>query len=58
MPKQNMSLWRVYRIHGKKAVVIKTLKATDADSAVKQVIEDLKITEQNEQERLFARLDD
>jgi hypothetical protein len=58
MPKQNTSVWRVYRIQGPKAIVIKTLKAADADSAVKRVVDDLKISDPAEQERFFARLDD
>lgn len=57
MSKQSVAVWRVYRIQGPKAIVIKTLKATDADSAVKRVIEDLQITDPTEQERFFARLD-
>jgi hypothetical protein len=45
MSNQSTPVWRVYRIEGRKAVVIKALKATDADRALKAVVDDLGITD-------------
>jgi hypothetical protein len=58
MSNQSKQVWRVYRIEGRKAVVIKALKATDADRALNAVVDDLGITDPKERERFFARLDD
>jgi hypothetical protein len=52
--KPTASVWRVYRIQGARAVVISTLKALNADTAVKRVIEDHEITDPLEQQRLFG----
>jgi hypothetical protein len=58
MTKQFMPVWRVYRIHGRKAVVVATLKLPDADSALQQVLDRLGVTEPQERERFFVRQDD
>jgi hypothetical protein len=51
-------VWRVYRIEGRKAVVVATLKFSDADSALNRVLDDLGVTDQRERERFFVRQDD
>ena len=58
MTKQFMPVWRVYRIEGRKAVVVATLKFPDADSALKKVLDDLGIADTRERERFFVRQDD
>jgi hypothetical protein len=58
MSELKSKVWRVYRIQGRKALVIKALKAPDADSALKLVVEELGVTDPMERERFFARLDD
>ncbi len=58
MPESSLPVWRVYRIQGRKALVVKALKAPDADSALRLVVDDLGITDPAERERFFARLDD
>jgi hypothetical protein len=58
MSKQFMPVWRVYRIEGRKAVVVATLKFPDADGALNKVFEDLGVTDTRERERFFVRQDD
>ena len=58
MPESSLPVWRVYRIEGRKALVVKALKASDADSALKLVVDELGVTDPLERERFFARLDD
>ncbi len=58
MTKQFTPVWRVYRINGRKAVVVATLKLPDADSALNKVLDDLGVTDAQEKERFFVRQDD
>ena len=55
---QRIPVWRVYRIQGSKAIVVATLKSADADSALKQILDKLNVTDPDEQTRYFARLDE
>ena len=55
---QRIPVWRVYRIQGPKAIVVATLKSADADSALRQVLDKLNVTDPNEQTRYSARLDE
>ena len=54
---QRTPVWRVYRVQGPKAIVVATLKSADADSALKQILDKLNVTDPDEQTRYFARLD-
>lgn len=58
MSKQFTPVWRVYRIEGRKAVVVATLKYLDGDSALRKVLDDLGVTDSRERERFFVRQDD
>jgi hypothetical protein len=58
MSKQFTPVWRVYRIEGRKAVVVATLKFPDADSALNKVLDDLGVADSRERERFFVRQDD
>ncbi len=58
MTKQFMPVWRVYRIQGRKATVVATVKVPDADSALQQVLDRLGVTEPQERDRFFVRQDD
>jgi hypothetical protein len=58
MTKQFTPVWRVYRIQGRKAIVVATLKLPDADSALKKVLDDLGVTDPQEREHFFVRQDD
>lgn len=58
MTKEFTPVWRVYRIEGRKAVVVATLKLQDADSALKKVLDDLGVTDPRERDRFFVRQDD
>jgi len=49
------SVWRVSRIQGSRAVPVTTVKAADAEMAVRRVIEDRNVTDPFEQRRLIAR---
>ena len=57
-PSSKPSIWRVSRIQGNRAVPLTTIKATDAETAVRRVIEDRDITDPFEQRRLIARPQD
>ncbi|MGE0034571.1 MAG: hypothetical protein AB7S93_02950 [Xanthobacteraceae bacterium] len=58
MGKQFTPVWRVYRIDGRKAVVVATLKFADGDGALKKVLDDLGVSDSQERERFFVRQDD
>jgi hypothetical protein len=58
MTKRFMPVWRVYRIQGRKAIVVATVKLPDPDSALQQVLDRLGITEPQEKESFFVRQDD
>jgi hypothetical protein len=58
MPKQVTPVWRVYRIQGRNALIVRAVKAPDETSAVKLVADDLGISDPKELDRFFARLDD
>jgi hypothetical protein len=58
MGKQFTPVWRVYRIDGRKAVVVATLKFADGDGALNKVLDDLGVSDSQERERFFVRQDD
>ena len=58
MSKQFTPVWRVYRIEGRKAIVVATLKFPDGDGALNKVLDDLGVSDTRERERFFVRKDD
>jgi len=58
MSRQFTPVWRVYRIDGRKAVVVATLRFPDADSALNKVLDDLGVIDLRERERFFVRQDE
>ena len=50
-----MRTWEISRIKGTPAAILGRIKAPDAESAVKEWIEKLNITDPQQQQRLVAR---
>lgn len=58
MANERMPVWRLYRIEGRKAVIVTTLKAPDEQSALAGFFDARRITEAQEKARFFARIDE
>jgi hypothetical protein len=55
MPKTQDYTWYIYRLRGTPAAFVGMVEATDEQTAIQKAIEEVKITDKKQQERLVAQ---